>query len=155
SYRKIARQVSTPDSAPAGLGSPQAGIGGLQQHQQQQQQQQAQQPLHQPDPMQQAKDNLNPAASQQTAVLRNGNPPPPVVSMLPLASSMHLLHVSWRKGKRRRHERVVKGRQVEEQPPEHLYVLAAVAATMGLWCSEGADGSASDDGGSGGGGKGS
>ncbi|KAI4489314.1 hypothetical protein M0804_004812 [Polistes exclamans] len=82
SYRKIARQVSTPDSAPAGLGSPQAGIGGLQQHQQQQQQQQAQQPLHQPDPMQQAKDNLNPAASQQTAALRNGNPPPPVVSMV-------------------------------------------------------------------------
>lgn len=32
--------------------------------------------------MQQAKDNLNPAASQQTAALRNGNPPPPVVSMV-------------------------------------------------------------------------
>ncbi|KAG7208077.1 hypothetical protein KM043_009653 [Ampulex compressa] len=80
SYRKIARQVSTPDSAPAGLGSPQAGIGGLQQHQQQQQQQ-TQQTLHQPDPMQQSKDNLNPAASQQTGALRNGNPPPPVVSM--------------------------------------------------------------------------
>ncbi|XP_017888438.1 DNA N6-methyl adenine demethylase isoform X2 [Ceratina calcarata] len=82
SYRKIARQVSTPDSAPAGLGSPQAGIGGLQQHQQQPQQQ-TQQTLHQPDPMQQSKDNLNPAANQQTGALRNGNPPPPVVSMSP------------------------------------------------------------------------
>ncbi|KAK1128012.1 hypothetical protein K0M31_003505 [Melipona bicolor] len=81
SYRKIARQVSTPDSAPAGLGSPQAGIGGLQQHQQQPQQQ-TQQTLHQPDPMQQSKDNLNPAANQQTGALRNGNPPPPVVSMV-------------------------------------------------------------------------
>ncbi|OAD54690.1 hypothetical protein WN48_06366 [Eufriesea mexicana] len=80
SYRKIARQVSTPDSAPAGLGSPQAGIGGLQQHQQQPQQQ-TQQTLHQADPMQQSKDNLNPAANQQTGALRNGNPPPPVVSM--------------------------------------------------------------------------
>ncbi|EFN73123.1 hypothetical protein EAG_02050 [Camponotus floridanus] len=79
SYRKIARQVSTPDSAPAGLGSPQAGIGGLQQ----QHQQQTQQPLHQADPMQQTKDNLNPAANQQTGALRNGNPPPPVVSMSP------------------------------------------------------------------------
>jgi len=78
SYRKIARQVSTPDSAPAGLGSPQAGIGGLQQ----QHQQQTQQPLHQADPMQQTKDNLNPAANQQTGALRNGNPPPPVVSMV-------------------------------------------------------------------------
>ncbi|KYQ50833.1 hypothetical protein ALC60_09972 [Trachymyrmex zeteki] len=76
-YRKIARQVSTPDSAPAGLGSPQGGIGGLQQ----QHQQQTQQSLHQPDPMQQTKDNLNPAANQQTGALRNGNPPPPVVSM--------------------------------------------------------------------------
>lgn len=37
-------------------------------------------------------------------------------SPLPPASSMHLLHVSRRKGKRRRHERVVKGRQVEQQP---------------------------------------
>ena len=78
SYRKIARQVSTPDSAPAGLGSPQAGIGGLP-HQQQQQQQQAQQALH-PDPMQHSKDNLNPA-TQQTG-LRNGNTAPPVVSMV-------------------------------------------------------------------------
>jgi len=78
SYRKIARQVSTPDSAPAGLGSPQGGIGGLQQ----QHQQQTQQSLHQPDPMQQTKDNLNPAANQQTGALRNGNPPPPVVSMV-------------------------------------------------------------------------
>ncbi|XP_018309964.1 tet methylcytosine dioxygenase-like isoform X3 [Mycetomoellerius zeteki] len=78
-YRKIARQVSTPDSAPAGLGSPQGGIGGLQQ----QHQQQTQQSLHQPDPMQQTKDNLNPAANQQTGALRNGNPPPPVVSMSP------------------------------------------------------------------------
>lgn len=78
SYRKIARQVSTPDSAPAGLGSPQAGIGGLQQ----QHQQQTQQSLHQADPMQQTKDNLNPAANQQTGALRNGNPPPPVVSMV-------------------------------------------------------------------------
>lgn len=86
SYRKIARQVSTPDSAPAGLGSPQAGIGGLQQHQQQPQQQ-TQQTLHQPDPMQQSKDNLNPAANQQTGALRNGNPPPPVVSMV----STHLV----------------------------------------------------------------
>ncbi|XP_011303337.1 uncharacterized protein Tet [Fopius arisanus] len=87
SYRKIARQVSTPDSAPTGLGSPQAGIGGLQQHQapqqqQQQQQQQNQQSIH-TDPMQQTKDNLNPAANQQSGVLRNGNPPPPVVSMSP------------------------------------------------------------------------
>ena len=83
SYRKIARQVSTPDSAPTGLESPQAGLVGIQQHQQQQQQQQqqSQQSLH-GDPMQQAKDNLNPAASQQTGVLRNGNPPPPVVSMV-------------------------------------------------------------------------
>lgn len=81
SYRKIARQVSTPDSAPAGLGSPQTGIGGLQQHQQQPQQQ-SQQTLHQPDPMQQSKDNLNPAANQQTGALRNGNPPPPVVSIV-------------------------------------------------------------------------
>lgn len=81
SYRKIARQVSTPDSAPAGLGSPQAGIGGLQQHQQQPQQQ-TQQTLHQADPMQQSKDNLNPAANQQTGALRSGNPPPPVVSMV-------------------------------------------------------------------------
>lgn len=80
SYRKIARQVSTPDSAPAGLGSPQGGIGGLQQ----QHQQQTQQSLHQPDPMQQTKDNLNPAANQQTGALRNGNPPPPVVSMVSL-----------------------------------------------------------------------
>lgn len=71
--------MSTPDSAPAGLGSPQAGIGGLQQHQPQQQQPQ-QQPLH-TDPMQQTKDNLN-SASQQTGALRNGNPPPPVVSMV-------------------------------------------------------------------------
>lgn len=86
SYRKIARQVSTPDSAPAGLGSPQAGIGGLQQHQQQSQQQ-AQQTLHQPDPMQQSKDNLNPAANQQTGALRNGNPPPPVVSMVSRSSA--------------------------------------------------------------------
>lgn len=78
SYRKIARQVNTPDSAPAGLGSPQAGIGGLQQ----QHQQQTQQSLHQGDPMQQTKDNLNPAANQQTGALRNGNPPPPVVSMV-------------------------------------------------------------------------
>ncbi|XP_014486705.1 PREDICTED: DNA N6-methyl adenine demethylase [Dinoponera quadriceps] len=77
SYRKIARQVSTPDSAPAGLGSPQAGIGGLQQ----QHQQQTQQSLHQPDPMQQTKDNLNSGANQQSGALRNGNPPPPVVSM--------------------------------------------------------------------------
>lgn len=77
SYRKIARQVSTPDSAPAGLGSPQAGIGGLQQ----QHQQQTQQSMHQPDPMQ-TKDNLNPTANQQTGALRNGNPPPPVVSMV-------------------------------------------------------------------------
>jgi len=38
--------------------------------------------LHQPDPMQQTKDNLNPAANQQTGALRNGNPPPPVVSMV-------------------------------------------------------------------------
>lgn len=81
-YRKIARQVSTPDSAPAGLGSPQGGIGGLQQ----QHQQQTQQSLHQPDPMQQTKDNLNPAANQQTGALRNGNPPPPVVSMVSFKS---------------------------------------------------------------------
>ncbi|XP_032688630.1 uncharacterized protein LOC116852409 isoform X3 [Odontomachus brunneus] len=31
--------------------------------------------------MQQTKDNLNSAANQQTGALRNGNPPPPVVSM--------------------------------------------------------------------------
>lgn len=79
SYRKIARQVSTPDSAPAGLGSPQAGIGGLPHQQQQQQQQQQTQPALHTDPMQ-AKDNLNPA-SQQTG-LRNGNTAPPVVSMV-------------------------------------------------------------------------
>lgn len=65
--------MSTPDSAPAGLGSPQAGI--LPHQQQQQQNQQA---LHS-DPMQ-AKDNLNPA-NQQTG-LRNGNNAPPVVSMV-------------------------------------------------------------------------
>lgn len=88
SYRKIARQVSTPDSAPAGLGSPQAGIGGLQQ----QHQQQTQQSLHQPDPMQQTKDNLNSAANQQTGALRNGNPPPPVVSMVSLALSIKIFN---------------------------------------------------------------
>lgn len=81
-YRKISRQVSTPDNAPAGLGSPQAGIGGLQQ----QHQQQTQQSLHQPDPMQQTKDNLNPTPNQQTGALRNGNPPPPVVSMVKFCS---------------------------------------------------------------------
>lgn len=87
SYRKIARQVSTPDSAPAGLGSPQAGIGGLQQHQQQ-----AQQSLHQTDPMQQTKDNLN-SATNQAGALRNGNPPP-VVSMVSFNLTIEIPQIS-------------------------------------------------------------
>ncbi|KAJ8670320.1 hypothetical protein QAD02_001579 [Eretmocerus hayati] len=64
SYRKIARQVSTPDTAPTSLSSPQGTVGGLQQ-QQQQQQTPVQQPQVQPQQQPQVQPQSQPQQQQQ------------------------------------------------------------------------------------------